>query len=47
MNNSEKTMDKIVALCKNRGFVYPGRAGHGAPGDHSKKCEYRDGRMGQ
>ena len=20
----EKTMDKIVALCKNRGFVYPG-----------------------
>ena len=23
MNNSEKTMDKIVALCKNRGFVYP------------------------
>ena len=24
MNNYEKTMDKIVALCKNRGFVYPG-----------------------
>ena len=24
MNNSEQTMDKIVALCKNRGFVYPG-----------------------
>ena len=24
MNNSEKTMEKIVALCKNRGFVYPG-----------------------
>ncbi|MBQ6753567.1 MAG: glycine--tRNA ligase [Clostridia bacterium] len=24
MNNSEKTMDKIVALCKNRGFVYAG-----------------------
>ena len=22
--NSDKTMDKIVALCKNRGFVYPG-----------------------
>ena len=20
----EKTMDKIVALCKNRGFIYPG-----------------------
>ena len=24
MNNNEKTMEKIVALCKNRGFVYPG-----------------------
>ena len=24
MKNTEKTMDKIVALCKNRGFVYPG-----------------------
>ena len=24
MNNSDKTMDKIVALCKGRGFVYPG-----------------------
>ncbi|MBR5942638.1 MAG: glycine--tRNA ligase, partial [Clostridia bacterium] len=24
VNNTEKTMDKIVALCKNRGFVYPG-----------------------
>ena len=24
MLNTEKTMDKIVALCKNRGFVYPG-----------------------
>ena len=24
MNNAEKTMDKIVALCKGRGFVYPG-----------------------
>ena len=24
MNNSEKTMDKIVALCKNRGYVYSG-----------------------
>ena len=23
MENSAKTMDKIVALCKNRGFVYP------------------------
>ena len=24
MKNIEKTMDKIVALCKNRGIVYPG-----------------------
>ncbi|GHU53428.1 glycine--tRNA ligase [Clostridia bacterium] len=24
MKNQEKTMAKIVALCKNRGFVYPG-----------------------
>ncbi len=24
MNNSEKTMDKVVALCKGRGFVFPG-----------------------
>ena len=24
MKNTEKTMDKIVALCKNRGFVFPG-----------------------
>ena len=24
MENSEKSMEKIVALCKNRGFIYPG-----------------------
>ncbi len=24
MDNREKTMDKVVALCKNRGFVFPG-----------------------
>jgi glycyl-tRNA synthetase len=24
MNNSQKTMEKVVALCKNRGFVYSG-----------------------
>lgn len=24
MKNSEKTMDKIVALCKGRGFIFPG-----------------------
>ncbi len=22
MNNADKTMDKIVALCKGRGYVY-------------------------
>ena len=29
MNNTEKTLDKIVALCKGRGFVYPGREIYG------------------
>ena len=24
LTNSEKTMDQIVGLCKNRGFIYPG-----------------------
>ncbi len=24
MDHSQKTMDKIVALCKNRGFIFPG-----------------------
>ncbi len=24
MNNQDKSMDKIVALCKNRGFIFPG-----------------------
>jgi glycyl-tRNA synthetase len=24
MNNSEKTMDKIVKLCKNRGYIFSG-----------------------
>ena len=24
MNKQDKTMDKIVALCKNRGYVYAG-----------------------
>ena len=24
MTNQEKTMDKIVALCKGRGFIYAG-----------------------
>ena len=31
MKNTEKTMDKIVALCKNRGFVYPGSEASLAP----------------
>ena len=29
MTNTEKTMDKIVALCKGRGFVYPGSEVYG------------------
>ena len=24
MENNKKTMDKIVALCKTRGFIFPG-----------------------
>ena len=24
LSNTEKTMDKIVALCKNRGFIFDG-----------------------
>ena len=24
MENTKKTMEKIVALCKNRGFIFPG-----------------------
>ena len=24
MKNNEKTMEKVVALCKGRGFVFPG-----------------------
>ena len=24
MNNTEKSMEKLVALCKGRGFVFPG-----------------------
>ena len=29
MNNTEKTMEKIVALCKNRGYVYAGSEVYG------------------
>ena len=32
----EKTMEKIVALAKNRGFVYPGS------GDLWQSCKYWD-----
>ena len=30
MKNSEKTMEKVVALCKGRGFVFPGSEIYGA-----------------
>ena len=29
MDNTQKTLDAIVALCKGRGFVYPGSAIYG------------------
>ncbi|MFI3169093.1 MAG: glycine--tRNA ligase [Faecalibacterium sp.] len=29
MNHSEKTLDKIVGLCKNRGYVFPGSEVYG------------------
>ena len=32
MKNSEKTMDKIIALCKNRGFVFAGSEIYGEIG---------------
>ena len=32
MKNTEKTMDQIVALCKGRGFVYPGSEIYRRPG---------------
>ena len=31
MKNTEKTMDKIVALCKNRGFIFAGADACGGP----------------
>ena len=31
MKNSEKTMEKIVALCKGRGFVFSGSEIYGEP----------------
>ena len=33
MLNSEKTMEKIVALCKGRGFVYAGSEIYGGMGN--------------
>ena len=32
MKNTEKTMDKIVALCKNRGFIFAGSEIYGGLG---------------
>ena len=37
MQNSEKTMDKIVALCKGRGFIYPGSEIYGG---HANSWNY-------
>ena len=37
MQNSEKTMEKIVALCKGRGFVY---AGSKIYGGHTNTWDY-------
>ena len=34
MKNTEKTMDKIVALCKNRGFIFAGSEIYRRPGQH-------------
>ena len=31
MKNSEKTMEKIVALCKGRGFIFSGSEIYGGP----------------
>ena len=31
MKNSEKTLDMIVNLCKNRGFISPGSEIYGSP----------------
>ncbi|MBO7150671.1 MAG: glycine--tRNA ligase, partial [Clostridia bacterium] len=37
MDNKQKTMDKIVALCKNRGFVFPGSEIYGGL---ANSCDY-------
>ena len=34
MNNQDKTMEKIVALCKGRGFVYAGSEIYGGLDQH-------------
>ena len=34
MKNTEKTMDKLVALCKGRGFIYPGSEIYGGLAIH-------------
>ena len=37
MKNTEKTMDKIVAFCKGRGYVY---AGSEIYGGLANTCDY-------
>ena len=32
MKNTEKSMEKLVALCKGRGFVFPGSEIYGGLG---------------
>ena len=34
LKNTEKTMDKLVALCKNRGFVFAGSEIYGGLATH-------------
>ena len=34
MKNTEKVMDKLVALCKGRGFIYPGSEIYGGLATH-------------
>ena len=53
MKNSEKTMEKIVALCKGRGFVYSGSEIYGGLantwdyGPLGVSSEQRQGSMAQ
>ena len=38
MKNSEKTMEKLVALCKNRGFIYAGSEIYGGLANSWDRC---------